>query len=80
MTGEAIESYKRKERALITPKQMAKHLFDKFYQSPHLQDDQAKICSLISVDEIIKEVPMYIGDLNPRWAYWQKVKKELNGL
>lgn len=40
--------------------------------------NQAKECSLLHVDEILKEIPMYTGNLNPRWKFWNDVKDELN--
>ena len=40
----------------------------------------AKECAIIVVDQIIKEIPMYTGNLNPKWEYWQAVKDEINKL
>lgn len=37
----------------------------------------AKSCSVIAIDEIIDDIPMYLGNLNPKWYYWNEVKKEL---
>lgn len=40
----------------------------------------AKQCALVAVDEIIKTTPMYLGNLNPKWKFWNDVKKEINNL
>lgn len=38
---------------------------------------QAKKCALICVEETIAEIPMYTGNLNPKWSFWNDVKQEL---
>lgn len=73
----------------LTPKQKAADLVDKFLDhawadlelkgdeySKSLRDS-AKQCAIIHVDEILKEIPMYIGNLNPRWKFYNDVKDEL---
>lgn len=47
---------------------------------PHLSFIDAKKCALVCVNEIMKEVPMYTGELNPRWKYWSDVKEEIQKL
>ena len=37
----------------------------------------AKQCASICVEEILKAIPMYTGNLNPTWKYWNEVKQEL---
>ena len=37
----------------------------------------AKQCALICVEEILKAIPTYTGNLNPNWKYWNDVKEEL---
>ena len=34
----------------------------------------AKQCALITVDLVLKALPMYTGDLNPKWEHYQKVR------
>ena len=38
---------------------------------------QAKGCALITVNEILANTPMYTGNLNPKWKFWNDVKLEL---
>lgn len=33
--------------------------------------------ALIAVEEIMKVIPMYTGNLNPNWSYWLSVKQHL---
>lgn len=33
--------------------------------------------SIICVDEVLSVIPMYKGDLNPDWKFWNDVKSEL---
>lgn len=70
----------------MTPKEKAKELFNKYYSylKSNLMDDKeaiedAKHCTLIAVDEIIKELT---EEISPsvhgfRHKYWQKVKQEI---
>ena len=30
------------------------------------------------VDNIIEVIPMYTGNLNPKWKYWNDIRNELN--
>jgi len=70
----------------MTPKEKAQYLFDNFYNhcfNPDtyrdVNEDNAKQCALIAVDEIIKQESTYdlsISDIN----YWQQVKQEINNL
>ena len=62
----------------MTPKEKAKELFNKYYSylKANLMNDEeawedAKVCVLIAVDEIIKEVTH--SDV----GYWKEVKQEL---
>ena len=34
-------------------------------------------CSLITVNKIMTELPMYKGELNQKWKFWDDVKYEL---
>ena len=65
----------------MTPKEKAKHLYDKFCNMESWCDD-AKECALVAVDEIIKSNP-----LNPIYTstmtqieYWEQVKQEIEKL
>lgn len=44
------------------------------YTLSYRNEFAAKQCALICVDEIIKVIPMYTGNLNPYWLYWQSVR------
>lgn len=66
----------------MTAKQKAIELFNKFNKikmsvSVPLQKKRANQCALIAVNEILKVTPMYIGNLNPLWKFWEDVKNEL---
>lgn len=37
--------------------------------------DSVKLRSLICCNEVLKALPMYTGNLNPTWKYWDDVKK-----
>lgn len=65
----------------------AAELINKYYEENDLLFEsltfiQAKECALITIDEILKSNPTIItcntSELN--YAYWVKVKKELNKL
>ena len=79
----------------MTPKEKANELIEKFkpnvycyYGSGMLSntydDDTAvyysKQCAIIAVDEILKAIPMYTGNLNQTWKYYNEVKTELEKL
>lgn len=38
---------------------------------------QARKCALITVNEILADIPMYTGNLNPKWSFWNEVRLEL---
>ena len=38
---------------------------------------QARKCALIAANEILDNTPMYTGNLNPKWKFWNDVKLEL---
>ncbi len=75
----------------MTPKQKAEELIEKYrllkidvydsengrYSLTNMFFDDAKVCAEIAVDEIINDIPMYLGNLNPKWYYWNQVKQEL---
>lgn len=71
----------------MTPKQKAKQLVERFYTAKDSHgtiicefNSCAKQCALITVDEILSVIPMYTGNLNPKWKYWQEVKQEIQKL
>lgn len=65
----------------MTPKEKAKELVHKYWNSQkNMTYKMAIKCALIAVDEIIEEVPMYTGNLNPKWKYWNEVKTEITKL
>lgn len=74
-----------KDRSTITPHVKAKLLVDMFFQiAPRYkfgsgEDDysDAKKYATICAVEIIASIPMYKGELNPDWEFWQQVKSEI---
>ena len=73
----------------MTPKEKANELGNKFYRGDiftngkeaHLIElEQARICALIAVDELIDEQTSWQnGQVNPV-LYWQEVKQEIEKL
>jgi hypothetical protein len=69
----------------MTPKEKAEELVLKYLKIDNntkewFNTHLAKQCSLIAVDELIKEQTMWQnGEVNPV-LYWQEVKNELNKL
>ena len=73
----------------MTHKQKADELVERFYdpiedfdlKNDYPEDSKrmncATQCAIICVEEIIKTVPMYSGNLNPDWGYWGEVLNEL---
>jgi len=65
---------------MLTPKEKAKELVDKFSNECLLTTDGAKVAALLAVDEIINNVLVGI-DLPSTWGnYWNEVKKEIEKL
>ena len=79
----------------LTPKEKAKELFSK-YQNIYLTEDSmgiddeiAKQCALIAVDEIINSRPSapilsdagsFVNDIEESTEWWKKVKEELENI
>jgi len=42
--------------------------------------DTIKECCLLTVEEVLKAIPMYTGNLNPTWKFWSDVRDCLNAL
>lgn len=69
-----------------TPKEKAISLVQKYRQIELLKDfdgmdeELAIECAKIVANEVIKSVPMYVGNLNPQWKFWDDVKNELEKL
>jgi len=75
----------------MTPKEKSEELLKKMLsKNPNIQDGisaidtiQAKLCALVAVDEIIKEIDfdwMEVQNLDSQHRYWEEVKQELNKL
>jgi len=80
----------------MTPKEKAKELYNKFYNTsshPHhveSRKNNAKQCALIVVDEILKASPtnplksgyieLYSDMVDECIEYWQEVKTEIEAL
>jgi len=70
---------------MMTPKEKARDLVNKFY--PNVQWklgqedclDRAKRCALIAVDEVIEQLEGY-GWYKPQKTYWDAVKQEIEKL
>ena len=70
------------------PKEKATELIEQFctldeYDAVNdipIYTHNTKQCALICCEEILKEIPMYTGNLNPKWKYWQEVKEEITKL
>jgi hypothetical protein len=68
----------------MTPKEKAQELFENMYykiESDELGKDEesAKECALIAVDEIIDEYQKIFPNVNRR-NYWDEVKQEIEKL
>ncbi|MEA1848972.1 hypothetical protein U9K52_08630 [Chryseobacterium sp. MHB01] len=69
----------------LIPKDKAKDLFVKHLESipdSLIQNNEdasmlAKCNALVTVNEVIQDIPMYLGNLNPKYVYWNEVKQEL---
>lgn len=69
----------------LTPEEKAKEIRNKFSNQIVMANasewsEPSKQCALIAVDEILKAIPMYTGNLNPTWKYWDDVRKEIGKL
>lgn len=40
----------------------------------------AKQCAIIHCDLMLKELPMYTGNLNPRWKHYKDLKQKIEAL
>lgn len=74
----------------MTPKEEADELYYNYHQLLRQMRFQAetmkqfnlaaKECALSCVDKILKAIPMYNGNLNPKWKHYKEVKTELEKL
>ncbi len=70
----------------MTAKEKAQELYKSFIcwvvgsndMEQYIIEYRAKQCALITVNEILEEVPMYKGSIYPKWKFWNEVKNELN--
>jgi hypothetical protein len=69
------------------PKEKALELIEKFVEPARKyklkrplfsERRQALEAAIICVDQVIEVIPMYTGNLNPKWKYWNEVKNHLN--
>ena len=66
-----------------TPKEKADAIIKKFWMKNKNGQDSYGVAvenAKIAVEDIIKVIPMYVGNLNPLWKYWDDVRTELNKL
>jgi len=67
---------------IMTPSQKAKELFNQIYNSPYVQEHEAKRCAIIAVNEVIIMLDKNRGytqcliDIK----HWEAVRVELNAL
>jgi len=47
------------------------------YEGEEMKMGRAIQCALYCCNEILKAIPMYTGNLNPTWKFWNAVKAEL---
>jgi hypothetical protein len=68
----------------MAPQEKAKELVDKFSNIALLDSYEAKLCALIAVDEMIKELDiLIIEDMDYKkimLKYWHNVKQEIEKL
>jgi len=67
----------------MNPKEKAHQLIDRFFMAECLYDEivwnQAKICALLCVDEILDILPQGIHPYDRiKKQYWTKVKEEIS--
>lgn len=68
----------------MTPEEKAQQLIMKFvvltwtdahgWQPDYVETK--RICQLVC-DEVLGAIPMYTGNLNPKWKYWNEVKQSI---
>lgn len=64
-----------------TPKEKAKELVNKMFDSTLIIYDEAKTCAIIAVDEIIIAIDWHEFETpNKEIEYWQLVKQEIQSL
>ena len=66
----------------MSPKDKARELVNKFYKlqiknrkNPNWEDavEQAEFLC----DQVLSVIPMYTGNLNPKWKFWDETKNQL---
>jgi hypothetical protein len=63
---------------MMTPKEKAEELFDKYYDYLGMPDCIAKECTLIAVDEILFALKYDMNEpTSGSIRYWQEVKQEI---
>lgn len=65
----------------LTPEEEAERLI-KLFEDHNYHDlvsirEDAVSTALIHIKELFKHIPMYLGNLNPEWKYYDNVKKIL---
>ena len=68
----------------MAPKEKANELIEEYlslndnFNKPIITDEQDAVkCAIVAVDEILKAIPMYTGNLNPTWKFYNEVKQQL---
>lgn len=71
---------------LSSPKDQAKKMINIIYQpmgflnccmSSNQMWSWAKERTLEQIELLISQIPMYVGELNPKWKFWDEVRTEL---
>ena len=68
----------------MTPKEKAFHLYYKYIREIIADNEKAKKCALIAVDEILNVEPKKAYFIKGYWmtanTYWKEVEEEINKL
>lgn len=74
-----METPKEKAQSLVE-KFKAVRVFEDITGGFPLDDTEAVNCAKIAVEEILNDIPDYLGNINPKRFYWEEVLYELNKL
>lgn len=42
--------------------------------------ENAKKHAIVTVNEVLEDTPMYLGNINPKRVYWEDVKREIENI
>lgn len=69
----------------MSPKEKAEELFEKHKMFSwgiisEVKKENTKANSLITISEILSDIPYYLQGVNPKRFYWEQVKQEIENL